>query len=190
MIWKHFVDSIFVVYWPTTRPGYQNRKCTYVNNRCIRSGNIRIITLTVDGLNECNYDAHKKKGALNYYITPWRQEVKSVWRPDPLVTRCGRESQHPAEWAPRPPLSSPGEWERNAVKANRVRVNMLQFCSVSNSLSHTTLSIKWEVYFSKNCVARLYCVVTMNMYLQHFKRALAHFLYTMKWIFALLSKYD
>ena len=22
-----------------------------------------------------------------------------VWRPDPLVTRCGRESQHPAEWA-------------------------------------------------------------------------------------------
>ena len=26
---------------------------------------------------------------------------------------------------------------------------MLQFCSVSNSLSHTTLSIKWEVYFSK-----------------------------------------
>ena len=26
---------------------------------------------------------------------------------------------------------------------------MLQFCSVSNSLSHTTRSIKWEVYFSK-----------------------------------------
>ena len=26
-----------VVYWPTTRPGCQNRKCTYVNNRCIRS---------------------------------------------------------------------------------------------------------------------------------------------------------
>ena len=38
------------------------------------------------------------------------------------------------------------------------RVNMLQFCSVSNSLSHATFQIKWEVYFSKNCVARLYCV--------------------------------
>ena len=31
-----------VVYWPTTRPGSQNRKCTCVNNRCIRSRNIRI----------------------------------------------------------------------------------------------------------------------------------------------------
>ena len=93
-----------VVYWPTTRPGCQNRKCTYVNNRCIRSRNIRIITLTVDWLNECNCDAHKKRGALNYYITRWRQEVSLVWRPDPLVTRCGRESQHPAEWGPRPPV--------------------------------------------------------------------------------------
>ena len=27
-----------------------------------------------------------------------------VWRSDPLVTRCGRESQHPAEWAPGPPV--------------------------------------------------------------------------------------
>ena len=48
-----------------------------------------------------------------------------------------------------PRLSSPGERERNTVMANRLGVNMLQFCSVSNSLSHTTLSIKWEVYFSK-----------------------------------------
>ena len=39
-------------------------------------------------------------------------------------------------------LSSPGEQERNAVMAIRVGVNMLQFCSVSNSLSHTTLSNK------------------------------------------------
>ena len=51
---------VCVVYWPITRQGCQNRKCTYVNNRCIRSRNIRIITLTVDGLNECNCDARKK----------------------------------------------------------------------------------------------------------------------------------
>ena len=44
-------------------------KSTKVNNRCIRSRNIRIITLIVDGLNECNCEDHKKKGALNYYIT-------------------------------------------------------------------------------------------------------------------------
>ena len=42
-----------VVYWPTTQPVCQNRKCTFVNNRCIRSDQ-DIITLTVDGLNECN----------------------------------------------------------------------------------------------------------------------------------------
>ena len=47
-------------------------------------------------------------------------------------------------------LSSPGEREINAVIAIRVGVNMLQFCSVFNSLSHTTLSMKWEVYFSKD----------------------------------------
>ena len=68
-------DRTRVVYWPTTRPGCQNRKCTYVNNRCIRSRNIRIITLTVDVLNESNCDAQKKKGTLDYYITRWRQEV-------------------------------------------------------------------------------------------------------------------
>ena len=27
-----------------------------------------------------------------------------VWRPDPLVTRCGRGIPHPAEWATRPPV--------------------------------------------------------------------------------------
>ena len=65
---------------------------------------------------------------------------------------------------PGPRLSSPGEWEKNTVIARRVGVNMLQFCSVSNFLSHTTLSVKWEVYFSKNCVARLYCVIVMILH--------------------------
>ena len=77
-----------VVYWPTTRSGCQNRKCTYVNNRCIRSRNIRIITLTVDGLNECNCDAHKKKAGVELLYnwvhrkfnqfgdqTSWRQDA-------------------------------------------------------------------------------------------------------------------
>ena len=65
---------------------------------------------------------------------------------------CPREAEPPG-----PRLSSPGERERNAVMANRVGVNMLQFC-FSNSLSHTTLSIKWEVYFSRElCRSFLLC---------------------------------
>ena len=59
---------------------------------------------------------------------------------------------------PRSRLSSPGERERNAVMAMRVGVNMLQFCLISNSLSYTILSIKWEVYFSKElCRLSLLC---------------------------------
>ena len=37
-----------------------------------------------------------------------------VWRPDPLVTRCSRESQHPAEiWAPGPPVGQLWRRERH-----------------------------------------------------------------------------
>ena len=50
------------------------------------------------------------------------------------------------------------------LMAIRVGVNMLQFCSVSNYLSHTTLSNKVRGIFSKNCVARLYCVVVMILH--------------------------
>ena len=132
------VDHI-VVYWPTTRPGSQNRKCTYVNNRCIRSMIIRMITLTVDGLDECNCDAHKKVDVELLYNSV-KTESQLVWRTDQLETRCGRESQHPERLGPR--LSSPEERERNALMANRVGVNMFQFSSVSISLSHTTLSNK------------------------------------------------
>ena len=89
---------LFVVYWPTTRPGCQNRKCTNVNNRCIRSRNIRIITLTVDGLNECNCDTHKKVG-VELLHNSVKTGCQLVWRPDQLETRFGRESQHPAEGA-------------------------------------------------------------------------------------------
>ena len=100
------------------------------------------------------------------------------WVSDEVEIRCSRENQHPERLGPR--LSSPGERERNAVMTNRVGVNMLQFCSVSNSLSHTTYNIKWEVYFSKNCVARLYCVE----YATHIYGTICVHLYF--WVFLLL----
>ena len=109
-------------------------------------------------------------GRLHYYITRWEQEVSELeirevrdkmWKRkpppgqkgplgppiefgDPLVTRCGRESQHSAgSWAPGPPVEQP--WRTRKTQrwwAIRVGVSILQFCSVSNSLSHTTLSNK------------------------------------------------
>ncbi len=48
----------------------------------------------------------------------------------------------PAEWAPRPPVEYQENEKDTTLIAIRVEVNMLQFCSVSNSLSHTVFQIK------------------------------------------------
>ena len=75
----------------------------------------------------------------NYYITP------VTGSSDQLERRCWNENHVPG-----PRLSSPGEWERKAVIARGVLGSIC--CSSVQSpthLSHTTFSIKWEVYFSK-----------------------------------------
>ena len=83
-----------------------------------------------------------------------------VWRPDPLVTRCGSESQHPAEWAPRPPIEQP---RRTGKKRSYGQIEWGSLCCSSvqsPTHSHTQpFQIKWEVYFCKNCVAYVYFVV-------------------------------
>ena len=106
-----------------------------------------------------------------------------VWRLESLERRCGGEKQHPAEgalgtpnWAiwgsevlekwccrenstqlragpPRPPDEQHQENGKETLMAIRVGVNMLQLCSVSNSLYTQPFQIKWEVHiFLKNCV--------------------------------------
>ena len=89
-----------------------------------------------------NCDAHKKKVGVELLYNSVHRKFnqfgdQTSWREDAGLRNMSQRGK-----APRSRLSSPGEWERNAVMANRVGVNMLQFCSVSNSLSHTTLSIK------------------------------------------------
>ena len=76
--------------------------------------------------------------ALNYYITRCTG-FQSVLEIRELEKWCCRENSTQQKGPSGPLLSSPGEWERNAVMASRVGVNMFQLCSVSNSLSHTTL---------------------------------------------------
>ena len=101
----------------------------------------------------------RRRWALNNYRTRCTGNSISLeirWVGEKMLDwgTCPRETGSPGLR-----LSSSRERERNAVIANRVGVNMLQFCSVSNSLSHTTLSIKWEVYFSKElcCTSLLLC---------------------------------
>ena len=103
-------------------------------------------------------DAHKKKVDVELLYNSVRRKfnqlgVRRVGEKMLDWETCPREAGSPG-----PRLSSPGERERNTVVAIIVGVNMLQFCSVSNPLSHTTLSIKWEVYFSKDlCCSSLLC---------------------------------
>ena len=65
-----------------------------------------------------------------------------VWRSDQLEKGAVEKTSTQRGWAQGPWSSSPGERERNAVRDNRVGVNRLQFCSVSNSLSHSAISNK------------------------------------------------
>ena len=143
----------------------------------------------------------KRRWTLNYYITQCTGNSIS-WGSDELEIRCCWESQHPAEGAPRPRLISLeirpvdekmldwGTCSREAgpqapvwatqgngketLMAIRVGVNMLQFCSVPNSLSHTALSIKWEVFFLRTvslviivsslcsaCMCRCICIMCL-----------------------------
>ena len=104
-------------------------------------------------------DTHKKKGALNYYLTQCSLKIGE------LVTRCGRESQHPAvSWDPGPLVEQPWRTGKNADGHKSGEVNMLQFCSASNSLSQTTLSNKVRGIFFKELCRHYYCVVVMILH--------------------------
>ena len=86
-----------------------------------------------------------------------------VWRPDPLVTRCGRESQHSAEsWAPGLRLSSPGERESHNADGHK---SWGQYIAVLFGLQlpliHITLSNKVRGIFFKEVFSRLYYCVNM-----------------------------
>ena len=49
-------------------------------------------------------DAHKKKVDVEQLYDPGEDRKSVSWRSGQLEIRCSRENQHPAEWAPRPPV--------------------------------------------------------------------------------------
>ena len=99
-----------------------------------------------------------KEWALNYYITRWIQEVslfgdQTSWWQD-AVEKASTQQRDGLSGLR---LSSPGEREKTLM-AIRVKVNMMQFCSVSNSLSHTNLSNKVRgIFFQELCRSSLLC---------------------------------
>ena len=169
VIWRYNICWIFdvceifprslVAHWPPTQPSCQKKKYTCVNNRFIWSkiSGDQGRTWLSRGWIECEIVMLAgSRCASNYYIT------LVTGSSDQLERRCWNENHVPAEAGPPSPrLCSPGERERKAVIARRVGGSICcSLCLVSNSLSHTTLSIKWEVYFSKELV-----FIVLNMIL-------------------------
>ena len=90
--------------------------------------------------------------------------------------KCWNENHVPAEAGPPGPrLSSPRERERKAVIARRDWWSICcSLCSVFNSLSHTTLSMKWEVYFSKEVCPLVF--IASSWFCMHM------FMYSCSWL--------
>ena len=119
-----------------------------------------------------NMPFQRLSGRWNYHITRWRQEVSQFGDQfgNPLVTRCVRGSQHPAERGP--PgirLSSPGEWERDNAHGHKIRGQYIAVSVRSTTPSHSktlsnpfrTFSNKVRGIFFKEVFARLYYCVKM-----------------------------
>ncbi len=67
------------------------------------------IILTVDRLNECDCDAHKKKVSVELIYNAVHRKFnqfgdQTSWGSDELEIRCGRENQHTERLGPRPPV--------------------------------------------------------------------------------------
>ena len=104
-------------------------------------------------------DAHKKKVDVELLYNSMDRKFNQ------LETRCGRENQHPERLGPQAPGWAAQE---NGKQTRLWPIEWGSKCcsSVRSPIpSHTQpFQIKWEVYFSKNCVARLYCVVVMILH--------------------------
>ena len=84
-----------------------------------------------------------------------------VWRPDPLVTWCGRENSTQRRGPPGLRLCSPGERERHtAMSGGAGEVNMLQsLFSLQLPLTHNPFNKVRGICFFKEVFARLYYCV-------------------------------
>ena len=94
------------------------------------------------------------------------QEIQPVWGAEELEKGCCRENGNQQRAGP--PglrLNSIRRTRKETLMAIRVGVNMLPFCSVSNSLLHTTLSNKVRgIYFSKKTVSLVFIASSLCCY--------------------------
>ena len=150
-----------------------NKKCTCVNNRCIRS-KISGHTLTVDGLNWVHMRRSLKQVDVKQLYYPVLQEVRLSWRSEFGVSCCSSriENQVPAEAGPSgPPVEQPHRMRKKSCYSQKSWGSICcSFCPVSNSpLRHNPFVpfwIKCEKYiFLKNCVSLV--IIALIMFLHY-----------------------
>ena len=102
------------------------------------------------------YDAHKKKVGVELLYNSVETGSQLVWRPDQLERRCWIEEHVPERLGPQ---ASGWAAQENGKETQLWPIEWGSICCSFVRFptpSHTQpFQIKWEVYFSKNCVARL-----------------------------------
>ena len=116
-------------------------------------------------------DTHKKKVGIELLYNSVHRKFNQFgdqmsWGSDELEIRCGRENQHQERLGPQAPSWAAQE---NGKETWLWPIEWGSICCSSVRFptpSHTQpFQIKWEVNFSKNCVAcHLYCVMVMIMH--------------------------
>ena len=152
-----------VAYWPPTRPSCQKKKCTCVNNRCIRSkisGDQGQPWLS-RGWIECEIVTPTgSRWTSNYYITP------ATGSSSYLERRCWNENHVPAQAGP--PVEQPRRTGKKGCDSQKSGGSIC-CCSVQSPthLSHNNtlrnpfepFQIKWEVYFSEELCPLVFFIV-------------------------------
>ena len=128
--WYWFDRDPIVVHWPPTRPSCQNRKCTCVNNRCIRSRNIRIWPWLSRGWTECEIVT----------LAGRRVDFKLLYKPgNSWREDAGMRNMFHRGWAPRPPVEQP---RRTGKKRCYGHKSGAQYVAVLFSLQLTSHTVK------------------------------------------------
>ena len=84
-------------------------------------------------------DSERSDGVIDVMWQGKPHPADGVWGPEKLLIRCSKESQHPAEWTPEPPVEHQENKKDTTLTAIGVGFKILQLCSVSSSLSHANL---------------------------------------------------
>ena len=78
----------------------------------------------------CGRESHTRLKGLGALIN---------WGPEKMLIRCSKESQHPAEWTPGPPVEHQENEKDTMLPAISLGSKYYSFYLVSNSLSHANL---------------------------------------------------